>query len=108
MEQLSYRDFTASKSVDGVDKMILQLFVLPRCPPPTEYAAPLETGAGGAREYRKPLVGVRRESESIENPWRESEGSQRVYKPLDGVRRVSESIQIIGGSQKGVIEYTNH
>ena len=68
MEQLSYRDFTASKSVsvsfDGVDKMILQLFVLPRCPPPTEYAAPLETGAGGVREYR--------------NHWRESEGSQRV------------------------------
>ena len=48
MEQLSYRDFTASKSVsvsfDGVDKMILQLFVLPRCPPTTEYAAPSETG----------------------------------------------------------------
>ena len=62
----------------------------------------------GVREYRKPLLGVRTESESIENPWRESEGSQRVYKPLDGVRRVSESIQIIGGSQKGVIEYTNH
>ena len=100
MERLSYRDFTASKSVSfgGVDKMILQLFVLPRCPPPTEYAAPLETGAGGAREYRKPLEGVRRvsesienpwrESESIENPWRESEGSQRVYKSLKGVRSV--------------------
>ena len=53
-----------------------------------------------------------RESESIENPWRESKGSQRVRVRVCSTLRVrtgeSESIESPGVSQKGVREYTNH